>query len=333
LFEADCYQSFTLSNQSIADYQTKVLNDVFLIPTSSVVPTNLTASNLTSSSALITWDSSSGNKYDLRYREIGNPDWIDVLNLSSAPYNLSGLTDLTDYEVQVRANCGANSSSYSSSSNFTTLLFQINYCDSTSSNANDEFIGRVQLNTIDNLSGPQLYSDFTGISTTLETNSQYTITITPTWSGRSYREGYGVWIDYNNNGDFSDPGEEILIQSPTRATSVSSSFVVPSNAIEPSVRMRVSMKYNGSPGPCESFTYGEVEDYTINIQGLIDTTAPVITLNGNSIINLNVGDNYNEIGATATDNVDGNITANIVIGGDIVNTNIAGSYIITYNVS
>ncbi|WP_345278251.1 immunoglobulin-like domain-containing protein, partial [Litoribaculum gwangyangense] len=38
-------------------------------------------------------------------------------------------------------------------------------------------------------------------------------------------------------------------------------------------------------------------------------------------------------GATASDNKDGDITANIVIGGDIVNTNIPGSYIITYNVS
>jgi hypothetical protein len=30
-------------------------------------------------------------------------------------------------------------------------------------------------------------------------------------------------------------------------------------------RMRVSMKYNAYPTPCETFTYGEVEDYTANI--------------------------------------------------------------------
>jgi hypothetical protein len=29
--------------------------------------------------------------------------------------------------------------------------------------------------------------------------------------------------------------------------------------------MRVSMKYNGIPTPCEAISYGEVEDYTVNI--------------------------------------------------------------------
>jgi chitodextrinase len=39
--------------------------------------------------------------------------------------------------------------------------------------------------------------------------------------------------------------------------------------------MRVSMKYNGIPTPCEAISYGEVEDYTVNIvAGAADTTAP-----------------------------------------------------------
>ena len=49
------------------------------------------------------------------------------------------------------------------------------------------------------------------------------------------------------------------------------------------------------------------------------------------VVDLNVG--HNEEGATATDNVDGDISANIVIGGDTVDTNTAGQYIVTYNVS
>ncbi|WP_298500593.1 immunoglobulin-like domain-containing protein, partial [uncultured Algibacter sp.] len=52
-----------------------------------------------------------------------------------------------------------------------------------------------------------------------------------------------------------------------------------------------------------------------------------------SVIDLNVGDTYSEQGATATDDLDGDITANIVIGGDVVDTNTAGTYLITYNVS
>ncbi|MEO0900784.1 MAG: immunoglobulin-like domain-containing protein [Bacteroidota bacterium] len=68
--------------------------------------------------------------------------------------------------------------------------------------------------------------------------------------------------------------------------------------------------------------------------GGVDTTPPVITLEGDSVVNLEVGDPaFVDPGATATDNVDGNITANIAVGGDTVDTNVAGTYIITYNVS
>ncbi|WP_219930751.1 immunoglobulin-like domain-containing protein, partial [Algibacter marinivivus] len=70
---------------------------------------------------------------------------------------------------------------------------------------------------------------------------------------------------------------------------------------------------------------------TVNV--IPDTTAPVITLNGNALIDLNVGDVYTEQGATATDNLDGDITANIAVGGDVVDTNTAGTYLVTYDVS
>uniref|UniRef100_UPI002625E3CA immunoglobulin-like domain-containing protein n=1 Tax=uncultured Algibacter sp. TaxID=298659 RepID=UPI002625E3CA len=69
---------------------------------------------------------------------------------------------------------------------------------------------------------------------------------------------------------------------------------------------------------------------TVNV--IPDTTAPVITLNGNATIDLNVGGTYTEQGATATDDLDGDITASIVIGG-VVDTNIGGTYLITYDVS
>ncbi|NYJ27641.1 carbohydrate binding domain-containing protein [Allomuricauda sp. ARW1Y1] len=64
-----------------------------------------------------------------------------------------------------------------------------------------------------------------------------------------------------------------------------------------------------------------------------DTTPPMITLNGDAIVDLNVGDSYTEAGATATDDTDGDISGNIVVGGDTVDTSVAGTYIVTYNVS
>ncbi|ACV62811.1 hypothetical protein Dtox_1975 [Desulfofarcimen acetoxidans DSM 771] len=64
-----------------------------------------------------------------------------------------------------------------------------------------------------------------------------------------------------------------------------------------------------------------------------DTGAPVITLNGASAITLNLGESFTDPGATATDNVDEDLTDRITVGGDTVDVNTPGTYTITYNVS
>ncbi|WP_431133209.1 immunoglobulin-like domain-containing protein [Psychroserpens mesophilus] len=298
------------------------------------IPTGLAASNVAATSATLSWTAVPGASYDLRYREVGASAWTTT-SVNGISSNVTGLTALTQYEAQVRSKCtGGSNSAYTSLVNFTTTDVQLNYCASASTNTNDEYIGRVQLNTIDNSSGAQFYSNFTSISTTLTKDTQYTITVTPTWTGTVYSEGYAVWIDYNRDGDFGDAGELVWSQAATQSTPVSGSFTIPSGAVENSTRMRVSMKYNGIPTSCETFQYGEVEDYTVIIEDSgPDTEAPVISINGASTVNLNVGDTYTELGATATDNVDGNLTSSIIIGGDTVNTSLAGTYIVTYNVS
>jgi hypothetical protein len=60
---------------------------------------------------------------------------------------------------------------------------------------------------------------------------------------------------------------------------------------------------------------------------------PTITLNGSATVSLTVGDNFTDEGATASDPEDGDLTADIVVGGDTVNTSVAGTYVITYNVT
>ena len=65
---------------------------------------------------------------------------------------------------------------------------------------------------------------------------------------------------------------------------------------------------------------------------VVDTTLPVITLLGDDVVTLEVGDTYTDAGATATDNYDGDITSSIVTV-STVNTAIVGSYTVAYNVS
>jgi len=77
--------------------------------------------------------------------------------------------------------------------------------------------------------------------------------------------------------------------------------------------------------------------------GSVDTTPPVISLLGSSTINLTVGDTFTDPGATATDDVDGDITSSITINGYVlpitqsysseVDTSTAGTYTISFYVS
>ncbi len=69
---------------------------------------------------------------------------------------------------------------------------------------------------------------------------------------------------------------------------------------------------------------------TVNV---VDTTAPVITLTGAHPQNIEAGTAYTELGATASDNYDGDITGSIVIDAAAVNTSVVGSYSVTYDVT
>ena len=64
-----------------------------------------------------------------------------------------------------------------------------------------------------------------------------------------------------------------------------------------------------------------------------DTTPPVITLLGSDPLELTVGAVYANPGATANDDVNGDISGQIVVGGDTVDTSAPGSFTVTYNVS
>ncbi|TYB69537.1 T9SS type A sorting domain-containing protein [Bizionia saleffrena] len=139
------------------------------------------------------------------------------------------------------------------------------YCTAQGNSVNDEYISRVKVGSINNTSGAQSYSDFTSMSSDLSKGTAYTITVTPTWTGSTYSEGFAAWIDYNNDGDFLDSGEQIFSKAAATTTPVSGTFTVPAGALNGDTRLRVAMKYNAIPTACETFPYGEVEDYTINI--------------------------------------------------------------------
>ncbi|MBK5215474.1 MAG: DUF5011 domain-containing protein [Candidatus Pacebacteria bacterium] len=74
-----------------------------------------------------------------------------------------------------------------------------------------------------------------------------------------------------------------------------------------------------------------IDEIIPDIGTVSDTTAPIITIKGINPVELYIGDEYIEEGATAIDDIDGDITSFVVVVNNIdINTN--GNYTVTYNV-
>lgn len=257
----------------------------------------LSASGTTQTTTNLSWSAATDNVGVTGYDVYRNGAFL--ASSATTSYTASGLTAATTYSFYVVAKDAAgNQSAASNTVSVTTLSTSLTYCTSQGNSVADELIGRVQFGTINNAStGGTGYTNFTAISTNVTKGSAYTITITPTWTGTVYNEGYAVFIDYNQDGDFADSGETVWTKTASKTTPVSGSITIPASALTGSTRMRVSMKYNGVPTSCETFSYGQVEDYTVNIVSSARTASAISfdvypnPVQGNELFVSNVDEN------------------------------------------
>ena len=78
---------------------------------------------------------------------------------------------------------------------------------------------------------------------------------------------------------------------------------------------------------------GNAADTVTRTVRVIDAGKPVITLTGANPQTIEFGEGYAELNATATDLVDGDLTGNIVIDANNVDTSTVGTYTVTYDVT
>ncbi len=258
-----------ISYGEVEDYAIKLK----VIECAASIPQNVEVVEIIGETATVNWTRIPDATYDLRYRVVGSSTWIDVLDISTHSYDLTGLNTYSEYEVEVRSKCTEGiPSAYSTAVNFTTA--GLNYCDSYSSNfPTQHYISNVSLNTINNNSSASNYSDFTHISTELVPGETYGISIAAIATA-NYGSSYAVWIDYNNNGIF-DSTEKIFTTTIGANYVATGTFSVPLDVNPLSTTMRVSMASGPTPpGPCDVITYGEVEDYAINFTPVEVCPAP-----------------------------------------------------------
>lgn len=264
----------TLCGFDDSDYSSTVSATTSAAPTCDA-PTGLSVSSISQNSANVSWSNVSGSSsFVLEYKESSASSWI-ALPTSATNLLLSGLNAETEYSFRVTTDCNGLSSAASTVATFTTEAAPevVEYCDANGT-SNNEWIQAISIGSISNTSNANGgYADFTNLSTSLEAGSSATLSITPgfpySWlfGYTTQPEFYSVWLDINQDGDFTDAGEQLYV-SPT-STSAFQAFNVtlniPANATLGETRMRIAMKRSSAANPCGSYSFGEVEDYTVNI--------------------------------------------------------------------
>lgn len=119
--------------------------------------------------------------------------------------------------------------------------------------------------------GCQQYTDNTGTPIDIIRGQSANVTVNVQGcSGGNYNHQTKVFVDLNANGQFDVPAEEFLLNtpSPTGYGLYTGTVSIPTTAVTGPTMMRVVTVETSSPAsvtPCGSYTWGETEDYILNI--------------------------------------------------------------------
>lgn len=163
------------------------------------------------------------------------------------------------------------------------------YCTANATNTTYEWISRVQCGTFSNLSTQAQsaagYTSYTTLTIPMVTGNNSLI-LTPGFASSAYTEYWAAWIDFNNDNDFADAGEQVLNFTTGSTAATTQTITIPSTAAGATRRMRIVMSDNATMASCGTFSYGEVEDYMVSITAASSGGAPTgyCTANGNSVV-------------------------------------------------
>lgn len=132
-------------------------------------------------------------------------------------------------------------------------------------------------------------------------------------------------IKIRKDGEYTEYGAVVINTLTTTIIDIPPSNI--SGTVNTSVEGTYTITYSYSGASPKSRKVIVAQAQTIS-----DTTKPVITLLGTSPMTIARGSVFTDPGATATDNLDGNITERIIKSGK-VNTNVMGTYYINYDVN
>lgn len=239
-----------------------------------------------STSATVAWTNVlASSTYDLRFRVLGAGAWTEMSGLTGTSVQLESLASCHDFEVQMRSQCAGETADWSASVPLHTpgcgQCLEGAFCTQQGDDTY-EWIAHVAIGQIDRTSGADggYAGPWTTVqSTQLSIGDTLPIELAPGFAGTTYMEHFTVWLDLDRDGQFT--AVETVYDAPGNVnTSIEGLLIVPEDAMEGPVRLRVGMRYNGAaPDGCTSFDYGEVEDYCATlVEGpvsVVERTSPM----------------------------------------------------------
>jgi len=196
---------------------------------------------------------------------------------NSATYTTTTLTNGQIVSCVMTSNASCASPTTATSNSITmTITTAITYCSATTTNTSYERITNVTMGSINNTSANSSYSNYTALSTNVSPATAYPISIT---IGTAYStDRVIVFVDWNNNGVFTDAGETAYT-STIGVGPFLGGISVPAGTSTGAKRMRIRLTDTGAGAnqtSCGVSTYGEVEDYTLTVVAA-GTMQPEIT--------------------------------------------------------
>jgi hypothetical protein len=189
---------------------------------------------------------------------------------TSTSSNSTGLVAGTTYYLHVRSNCGGTFSPWA-----TSAAASLSYCIPSPSNVDAKGITEVIFGTVNNNTAsisPEVgnYADYSSLASYHPQAS--VVNVTTIFQTLIYPYYTYIWIDWNKDFDFDDPGELVAsglasnagVIAPT-THQITLSFTVPGSAVLGSRRMRIGSAASNNPSPCYGGTFGSFEDYTLEV--------------------------------------------------------------------
>ncbi len=244
-------------------------------------PTNA-QTNVDYYSVPLTWTAPTSGpaptSYDLYMDTNANPTTL-VTNTALLTYTATNLLANTTYYWKAVPKNVVGPATGCQTFSFTTGAAA--YCPAGATSTSFEKIGNVTFSNINNNSTSTAgYEDFTAVIGNVVKGQSYPFTATALASSYDSDQVI-VWIDFNQDKTFSND-EQVLITSASKSP-WEGTITIPTTALSGDTRMRVRMhdsSLGGNATPCGTSSFGQVEDYTVNISTLATNEASKASVKG-----------------------------------------------------